>query len=59
MAEKLYTGTTPWIVCIWPDGTWCNLSDLEEFLTVRSDDYSKESVISYDEAYVPVKTVKL
>lgn len=26
-------------VCVWSDGTWCYLEDLEDYLTFMSDDY--------------------
>jgi len=26
-------------ICEWPDGTWCRLEDLEEYLTFMSDDF--------------------
>ena len=27
------------LVVKWPDGTWCEMEQLEEFLTFMSDDY--------------------
>jgi len=28
-------------IYIWADGTWCEIEDVEEFLTFMSDDYRK------------------
>ena len=35
-------------VCIWPDGTWCLLSEVEEY-SWMSDDYRIVRVTEWDE----------
>ena len=44
-----------WHIYVWPDGTWCDKEDLHQF-GFMSDDYELRRVISYDEAYCPIKT---
>lgn len=40
-------------VCIWPDGTWCYLDEVEGYLQWMSDDYAvvmvPESIEDIDE----------
>jgi len=28
-------------ICHWPDGTWCYVEDLDEYLTFMSDDFER------------------
>jgi hypothetical protein len=48
-----------WIICEWPDGTWCNLEELESYLQFMGDDYQKRRVLSWDGAYEPIVTAPL
>lgn len=52
--EIPYVGTN-WVIAEWPDGFWCEMSELHE-MGHRSDDYQVLKVLSYDESYTPVKT---
>lgn len=47
---------TPYIICTWPDGTWCVEDDLEDYLQFMSDDFIKEEVIRWDGDYFPLET---
>jgi hypothetical protein len=33
--------------CLWPDGTMCQVDDLEEYLTFLSDDFERVHVLEY------------
>lgn len=33
------------VICVWPDGTWCEFEYLEEYLEDRSDDYEVLTVV--------------
>lgn len=41
------------IYCIWPDDTFCEHRELEEFLTFMSDDYVKVDVSEEDLDDIP------
>ena len=45
-----------WRIAEWPDGTWCDLGELEEFLKFKSDDYVVCRVLEWDESYTPTVT---
>lgn len=45
-----------WLIALWPDGTWCDLDEVESYLTWKSDDYQVHRVLSHDEGYCPCKT---
>jgi hypothetical protein len=56
LTEIAYTDPEPWIICRWADGSWCHYN-WRSWFDWMSDDYAVLSVLSYDEDYVPVKTV--
>lgn len=41
--------------CLWPDSTMCELFDLYEYLTWKSDDYQIVEVLAYDDYMEPIK----
>lgn len=45
-----------WIICEWPDGTWCNEESLEGYLKFMSDDFRRLRVLECDGEYTPTKT---
>ena len=45
-----------WRIAEWPDGTWCDLNALEEYLRFMSDDYRVRRVLAWDESYTPTAT---
>ena len=46
-----------WFIAEWPDGTWCEWNEREEFGHM-SDDYRKARVVTYDpNGYYPLQTV--
>lgn len=42
------------IIARWPDGTWCAWDELEQYLQFMSDDFEKQHVLTWDEAYCPL-----
>lgn len=44
-----------WIICEWPDGTWCDVGELGEYAHM-SDDYQRRRVLEWDEGYCPTVT---
>jgi hypothetical protein len=54
--DKVYEqDNTPWYVAEWPDGTWCNWDDRNQY-THMSDDYQKRRVLRYAPDYTPTLT---
>ena len=45
-----------WVICEWPDGTWCDIGDLDAYLAFKSDDYQVRRVLEWDGSYTPTKT---
>ena len=35
-------------ICLWPEGTWCTISELDEYLIFMSDDFCKVK-LTHDE----------
>ncbi len=48
-----------WIICLWPDGTWCDKDDVEQYVQFMSDDYEVHRVITCSPHYCPLKTVRI
>ncbi len=41
------------VIAVWPDGTWCEADEIEEFLTSMSDDYTWHTVVDVvDDGYI-------
>lgn len=41
-------------ICVWPNGVWCEPSDLDGYLGWMSDDYEVIEVDGWDETGEPV-----
>jgi hypothetical protein len=39
--------------CLWPEGTMCQVDDLESYLTFMSDDYERVQVLTYSDDGTP------
>lgn len=35
-------------IAIWPDGTWCDIEDIESYLHFMSDDYEVKQVTQHE-----------
>lgn len=41
-------------ICLWPDNEWCLPEDLEDYLSLKSDDYRKVRVDYWTEDGGPI-----
>lgn len=41
------------VVAIWPDGTWCDKDEIEDYLAFMSDDYALVEVAEWAEDASP------
>lgn len=44
-----------WLIALWPDGTWCEIAELNE-MGHMSDDFEVRRVLSHDRGGSPVET---